>query len=72
MNVYEFTKEQVLAGIATVEQEGTTPAAYGQAMMWNLLQYYKDSGRSESDIRDEVTYALENLDDDGIFHVSRN
>ena len=72
MNAFELTKQHLLEGIKTAEEAGVSNQAYCQALLWNLLQYNHASGRSEGDIRDEVSYALDNLDDDGTFHVSRN
>lgn len=72
MNAFELTKGHLLNGLKSAEDDGIDGTAYGQALMWNLLQYYRSLGRSERDIRDEVGYALDNLDDDGDFHVSRN
>ena len=72
MNAFEFTKDHLLNGLKSGEGEGIDATTYGQALMWDLLQYYRSLGRSEQDIRDEVGYALDNLDDDGTFHVSRN
>ena len=45
---------------------------YGQAPIWKLIERYQESGRSNSDIISEIQYTLENIDDDGTFHVSRN
>ena len=72
MNAFELTKDHLLNGLKSAEDGGIDGTAYGQALMWNLLQYYRSLGRSEQDIRDEVGYALDNLDEDGTFHVSRN
>ena len=72
MNAFEFTKDHLLNSLKSGEDEGFDGTTYGQALMWNLLQYYRSLGRSEQDIRDEVGYALDNLDDDGTYHVSRN
>lgn len=72
MNAFELTREHLVLGLKSAEDEGIEGKAYGQAMLWNLLQYYRSLGRTERDIRDEVGYALDNLEDDGDFHVSRN
>lgn len=72
MNAFTLTKEHLIAGLEQAQEHNIDGNAYGQALMWNLLQYYKSLGRKEQDIRDEVSYALDNLDDDGTFHVSRN
>ena len=72
MNAFELTREQLERDIQAAADQGIDGPAFGQAMMWNLLQFYRSLGRSEQDIRDEVGYALDNLEDDGDFHVSRN
>lgn len=72
MNAFSLTKEHLIDGLKVAEDNSIEASAYGQALMWNLLQYYKSTGRKESDIREEVNYALDNLEDDGDFHVSRN
>ena len=72
MNAFSLTKEHLIDGLKAAEELNIDGNAYGQALLWNLLQYYKSLGRSETDMRDEISYALDNLDDDGDFHVSRN
>ncbi len=72
MNAFDLSKQHLIDGINAANAEGIDGGAYGQAMMWNLLQYYRSLGRNEADIRQEVGYALDNLEDDGDFHVSRN
>ena len=72
MNAFAMTKEHLIEGLRAAEEQNIDGNAYGQALMWNLLQYYKSIGRTEADIRDEISYAIDNLDDDGDFHVSRN
>ena len=72
MDAFSLTKEQIINGLKEAEAENIDGNAYGQALLWNLLQYYRSLGRSEEDIRDEVNYALDNIEDDGTFHVSRN
>ncbi|MFT4721048.1 MAG: hypothetical protein ACI9SB_002223, partial [Candidatus Azotimanducaceae bacterium] len=39
---------------------------------WKLIERYKAEGRSVNDIVSEIKYTLENVEDDGTFHVSRN
>ena len=72
MNAFEQSKNDLISGLETAEGNGIDGRAYGQALLWNLLQYYRSLGRSEADIRDEVSFALDNLNDDDDFHVSRN
>ncbi len=72
MNVFAMSKENLEAGINQAKAQGIDGNAYGQALMWNLLQYYHWMGRTEADIKSEFQYAIDNLEDDGDFHVSRN
>ena len=72
MSAFTLAREHLEAGLKSAEEAGIDGNAYGQALLWSLLQYYRSTGRSEQDIRDEVGYSLDNLDDDGTFHVSRN
>lgn len=72
MNAFEMSKNHLIEGLEAAQAENIDGSAYGQALMWNLLTYYKSLGRSEQDIKDEVLYSLDNIDDDGTFHVSRN
>ncbi len=37
-----------------------------------LIERYKEAGRTPADIVSEIRYTLDNIDDDGTFHVSRN
>ena len=71
-DAYSLAKQHLDAGIDAAAAENIALNAYGQALVWKLLERYKAEGRSLQDIRDEITYTLDNLDDDGTFHVSRN
>ena len=46
--------------------------AYGQALIWKLIERYQAAGRPAADIISEIKFMLENIDEDGTFHVSRN
>ena len=72
MNAFSLAKTDLVNSLLAAEENGIDGKAYGQALLWNLLQYYKSTGRSEADIRAELNYALDNLDDDDDFHVTRN
>ena len=39
MNAFEFTKDHLQNGLKSGEDEGIDGTTYGQALMWNLLQY---------------------------------
>lgn len=71
-DAYSLAKKHLDAGIAEATENNISVNAYGQALFWKLLERYKEDGRSVSDIVSEVQYTLDNLDDDGTFHVSRN
>lgn len=71
-DAYSLAKTHLDAGIAEAAANNISLNAYGQALIWKLLERYKEAGRSLSDIVSEVQYTLDNLDDDGTFHVSRN
>ena len=71
-DAYSLAKQHLDAGIAEAAENNISVNAYGQALLWKLLERYQAEGRSVSDIVSEVQYTLENIDDDGTFHVSRN
>ncbi len=71
-NAYELAKQDLEAGLAKAAEQNVDGNVYGQAMIWQVLQHYHDSGRSVSDIKQEVEFTLEELNEDGIFHVVRN
>lgn len=72
MNAFDLTKADLINGLEKAAEQNIDGKAYGQGMLWNLLQYYRSIGRTEEDIRGEFAYALDNLSDDEVFHVSRN
>ena len=71
-DAYSLAKQHLDAGLAEAGENNIDPNAYGQALIWKILEMYQTNGRTGSDIVAEVQYTLENLDDDGTFHVSRN
>ena len=71
-DAYSLAKQHLDINIADAESQNIDLNAYGQALIWKLLERYKESGRSGKDIVDEVKYTLENIQDDDTFHVSRN
>ena len=71
-DAYSLAKKHLDAGIAEAAENNVSVNAYGQALIWKLIERYKEEGRSVSDIVSEVQYTLDNIDDDGTFHVSRN
>lgn len=71
-DAYSMAKQHLEAGVAEAVENNIDTNAYGQALIWKILEMYKANGRSGSDIIEEVQYTLDNLDDDGTFHVSRN
>ena len=71
-DAYSLAKQHLDAGIEAAASENINLNAYGQALVWKLIECYKENGRSLKDIKDEISYTLDNADDDGTFHVSRN
>ncbi|MFT7687900.1 MAG: hypothetical protein ACI9FB_003258 [Candidatus Azotimanducaceae bacterium] len=71
-DAYSLAKQHLDTNIADAEAQNIDLNTYGQALIWKLLERYKDNGRSVKDIVDEVKYTLENIQDDDTFHVSRN
>lgn len=72
MSSFTLAKEHLETGLEAAAEAGIEGNAYAQALLWNLLQYYRRNGRTAQDIRDEISYSIDNLEDDGTFHVSRN
>ncbi|MCB1645730.1 MAG: hypothetical protein KDI36_09765 [Pseudomonadales bacterium] len=68
---YKLAKDHLQAGLAEASAANVTDA-YGQALIWEILQFYKSQGRSKADITRELEFTLEELDEDGIFHVCRH
>ena len=71
-DAYSLPKQHLDAGIIEAESSNISLNAYGQALVWKLIERYKDSGRNNADIISEIQYTLDNIADDGTFHVSRN
>ncbi len=71
-DAYSLAKQHLEAGVTDAKENNIDSNAYGQALIWKILEMYQANGRSGNDIVNEVQYTLENLDDDGTFHVSRN
>jgi len=71
-DAYTLAKQHLDAGIQEAADNNVDLNAYGQALVWKLIERYKVEGRSVNDIVGEITYTLENVEDDGTFHVSRN
>jgi len=71
-NAFGLAAAHLDAGIKEAEDNNISVSAYGQALMWKLIERYKQEGRSTADIVSEIQYTLDNIDDDNTFHVSRN
>ena len=70
-SAYTIAQNHLETGIAAAE-ENVDLNAYGQALVWKLIEAYQKAGRSNEDIINEIKYSLDNIADDGTFHVSRN
>ena len=71
-NAFSLAEQHLDAGINEAAENNVSLEAYGQALVWKLIERYKTAGRSTADIISEVQYTLDNIDDDNTFHVSRN
>ncbi len=71
-NAYSLAEEHIEAGVAAAAAENVDLNAYGQALVWKMIEAYQKAGRSNEDIVNEIKYTLDNIADDGTFHVSRN
>ena len=71
-DAYSIAKKHLDQGIAEAAENNVDLNAFGQALVWKLIEKYKEEGRSLKDISGEIQYTLDNMDDDGTFHVSRN
>lgn len=71
-NAYGLAEAHLESNIAAAAQENIDLNAYGQALVWKLIEAYQKAGRSNEDIIGEIKYSLDNIADDGTFHVSRN
>lgn len=71
-SAYTIAQNHLETGIAAAAEENVDLNAYGQALVWKLIEAYQKAGRSNEDIINEIKYSLDNIADDGTFHVSRN
>jgi len=71
-DAYSLAKQHLDAGILDAAENNVDLNAYGQALVWKLIEKYQAEGRSNKDIIEEIKYSLDNIDDDNTFHVSRN
>ena len=71
-SAYTIAQEHLESGIAAAAAENVDLNAYGQALVWKLIEAYQAAGRSNDDIVSEIKYTLDNIADDNTFHVSRN
>lgn len=69
---YKLAAEDLASGLARAEGENVDANMYGQALIWQVLQHYQSMGRTREDIEREVNFTLEELGEDGIFHVCRH
>ena len=71
-SAYTIAQEHLETGIAAAAAENVDLNAYGQALVWKLIEAYQAAGCSNDDIISEIKYTLDNIADDNTFHVSRN
>jgi flagellar biosynthesis/type III secretory pathway chaperone len=71
-NAYAIAEQHLETNIAAAAAENVDLNAYGQALIWKVIEANQKAGRKNEDIIDEIKYTLDNIADDGTFHVSRN
>ena len=71
-SAYTIAQEHLESGIAAAAAENVDLNAYGQALVWKLIEAYQAAGRSNDDIVSEIKHTLDNIADDNTFHVSIN
>lgn len=71
-NAYSLAEQHIESGTKEAAENNIDLNAYGQALIWKMIEAYQKAGRSNSDIISEIKYTLDNIADDGTFHVSRN
>ena len=70
-SAYALAKQHLTDGLDVAEKENVKDT-YCQALIWQILQHYREEGRTKSDIVREIEFTLEELEEDGIFHVCRH
>ena len=63
-DAYTLAKQHLEAGVAEAATNNVDLNAYGQALVWKLIERYQESGRSNADIIEEIKYSLDNINDD--------
>ncbi|HIE86845.1 MAG: hypothetical protein ABGY43_19640 [bacterium] len=71
-DAYSLVSKHLDSSIAEARENNVDLNAYGQALIWMLIERYKQNGGTHEDIVSEIQYTLDNIEDDGTFHVSRN
>jgi len=71
-SAYSLTHDDLESALKRAKDQNIDPNVYGQAMIWQILQHYVSLGRTREDIEREVNFTIEELAEDGIFHVCRH
>lgn len=71
-DAYSIAQQHLDAALAEATDNNIDPNRVGSALIWKVLEMYGKSGRTKDDIVSEVEFTLENVDQEGIFHVIRN
>ena len=71
-STYTIAQDHLETGFVAAAAENVDLNAYGQALVWKLIEVYQAAGRGNDDIISEIKYTLDNIADDNTFHVSRN
>lgn len=71
-DAYSLAAKHLDENISEAADNNVDLNSYGQALVWKLIERYQAEGRPNTDIISEIQYTLDNIADDGTFHVSRN
>jgi len=71
-NAHQLAASMIQEAMTRDDAEGLDHPSVYSALIWHLLSSMHQSGKSGADIASEIQFTLDNLGDDGDFHVVRN
>ena len=71
-NAHQLAESTIQEVLTRADLEGLDHHSIYSALIWHLLSSMHRSGKTAADIASEVQFTLDNLGDDGDFHVVRN
>jgi len=71
-NAHQLAESTIQEVLTRADLEGLDQHSIYSALIWHLLPSMHKSGKTAADIAPPVQFTLDNLGDDGDFHVVRN